>query len=82
MNVKKFTNKIIRHHNLHKETTISKDEKQLLESKYGECIRLLGNGMGFGEKALAENIPRTLTVACYSHELFVIVLKKDDFLMY
>jgi hypothetical protein len=38
--------------------------------------------MGFGEKALAENIPRTLTVACYSHELFVVVLKKDDFLTY
>lgn len=53
-----------------------------MESKYGECVRLLGNGMGFGEKALVENIPRTLTVACYSHELFVIVLKKDDFLTY
>lgn len=50
--------------------------------KYGECVRILTDGMGFGDKALVENIPRTLTVACYSLELFIIVLKKDDFLMY
>ncbi|CAD8166933.1 unnamed protein product [Paramecium pentaurelia] len=82
LNAKKFTNKIIRHHNIHKETTISKEEKQQLEHQYGESIRLLGVGTGFGEKALVENIPRSLTVACYSHELFVIVLKKDDFITY
>ncbi|CAD8164679.1 unnamed protein product [Paramecium pentaurelia] len=82
LNVKKFTNKIIRHHNFHKETTISKDQKQQLEHKYGDCIRLLGVGTGFGEKALVENIHRSLTVACYSLELLVIVLKKDDFITY
>ena len=53
-----------------------------MENKYGECIRLLGVGTGFGEKALVENIPRSLTVACYSHEMFVVVLKKDDFITY
>ena len=45
-------------------------------------MRILGEGNGFGEKALAENIPRTLTVACYSLESFIVVFKKDDFLMY
>lgn len=45
-------------------------------------MRILGEGNGFGEKALAENIPRTLTVACFSLESFIVVLKKDDFLMY
>lgn len=45
-------------------------------------MRIMGEGNGFGEKALAENIPRTLSVACYSQELFVVVLKKEDFMMY
>lgn len=42
----------------------------------------MGQGNGFGEKALAENIPRTLTVASNSLDLYVIVLKKEDFLTY
>lgn len=42
----------------------------------------MGEGNGFGEKALAENIPRSLTVASFSLELFTVVLKKDDFLTY
>lgn len=45
-------------------------------------MRILGEGNGFGEKALAENIPRTLTVACFSLESFIVVLKKDDFMTY
>ncbi|CAK79452.1 unnamed protein product (macronuclear) [Paramecium tetraurelia] len=71
LNAKKFTNKIIRHHNIHKETTISKEEKQQLEQQFGESIRLLGVGTGFGEKALVEKYSQVTNI-----------LKKDDFFTY
>ncbi|CAD8072122.1 unnamed protein product [Paramecium primaurelia] len=82
LHAKRLTHKIVKHHNHHKESCINQEEKKRLEQSYGECMRILGEGNGFGEKALAENIPRTLTVACYSLESFIVVLKKDDFLTY
>ena len=40
------------------------------------------SGEGFGDRALRENLPRSLTVAAYSMDLYLVVLHKDDFLRF
>ncbi|CAK88255.1 unnamed protein product (macronuclear) [Paramecium tetraurelia] len=58
---------------------ISQQEIQVLNEKYGETIRILKRGEGFGDKALLENVPRALTACAYTQDLFLLILKKDDF---
>lgn len=79
LNVKKFTNKLLM---ASKENTISQQERALLVQKYGDVLRTMRRGEGFGERALLENIPRFGTVAACSLELFLVVLKKDDFMQF
>jgi len=46
---------------------------------YGNVLRELDRGEGFGEKALIEQTCRTLTVIASSVELDLIVLEKKHF---
>lgn len=42
-------------------------------------VRILGKGEGFGEAALLQNTPRALTACAYSDDLFLLILKKEQF---
>ncbi|KAM3134740.1 hypothetical protein pb186bvf_013215 [Paramecium bursaria] len=61
---------------------ISKFELNALETKYGQQFKIMRSGEGFGDRALRENLPRSLTVAAYSMDLYLVVLHKDDFLRF
>ncbi|CAD8056379.1 unnamed protein product [Paramecium sonneborni] len=58
---------------------ITQQEIQVLSEKYGETIRVLKRGEGFGDRALLENVPRALTACAQTQDLFLLILKKDDF---
>lgn len=50
-----------------------------MSDKFGETVRILKRGDGFGDRALLENVPRALTACAYTEDLFLLILKKDDF---
>lgn len=50
-----------------------------MSDKFGETVRILKRGDGFGDRALIENVPRALTACAYTEDLFLLILKKDDF---
>ncbi|CAK75184.1 unnamed protein product (macronuclear) [Paramecium tetraurelia] len=58
---------------------ISQQEMQVMSDKYGETVRILKRGDGFGDRALLENVPRALTACAQTEDLFLLILKKDDF---
>ncbi|CAD8061212.1 unnamed protein product [Paramecium sonneborni] len=58
---------------------ISQQEIQTISDKFGETVRILKRGDGFGDRALIENLPRALTACAYTEDLFLLILKKDDF---
>ncbi|CAD8144376.1 unnamed protein product [Paramecium pentaurelia] len=58
---------------------ITQQEMQVLSEQYGETIRILKRGEGFGDRALLENVPRALTACAQTQDLFLLILKKDDF---
>ncbi|CAD8053262.1 unnamed protein product [Paramecium sonneborni] len=58
---------------------ITQQEIQNISDKFGETVRILKRGDGFGDRALIENVPRALTACAYTQDLFLLILKKDDF---
>lgn len=58
---------------------ISEEKQEQLVHRYGDVVRMLHEGEGFGERALLENKRRALTVASYSTHLFLLILQKKDF---
>ncbi|CAD8139671.1 unnamed protein product [Paramecium pentaurelia] len=58
---------------------ITQQEIQEMSDKFGETVRILKRGDGFGDRALIENVPRALTACAFTEDLFLLILKKDDF---
>lgn len=50
-----------------------------MTERFGDTVRILQKGDGFGEVALIQNTPRGLTACSYSEDLFLLILKKEDF---
>ncbi|CAD8159479.1 unnamed protein product [Paramecium pentaurelia] len=81
-NSKRFANKLmstLTQYTTKEDLLISQQEMSILNEKYGDTVRILGQGDGFGEVAIIEGTPRGLTACAVSQDCFLLILKKEDF---
>lgn len=68
-NSKRFANKLmstLTQYSTKEDLLISQSDMAILNDKYGETVRILGQGDGFGEVAIIEGTPRGLTACAVS----------------
>lgn len=68
-NSKRFANKLmstLTQYSTKEDLLISQSDMAVLNDKYGETVRILGQGDGFGEVAIIEGTPRGLTACAVS----------------